>query len=286
MKFLKFPVATVAGEESAPAVNTGQLQADGLPATETVFPVPKNSIFLGNVAHGAVQGRKLPTTLQRAFVEILQQNRQQQHDKQHQNQNKYCEVFVFSLKRIVEREGVPAVKFKETEGKKLAEKADCLTLIGNFTQSRPAIDVIRTSFHKLFPVVSLAHVRVIDSRNIMLQFYIKEDCERVLLKGQAVVEGKLVRFSRWSSDWMRRRASPFAPVWIQLLNLLIHLFNSCSLAHVCAPIGKLIGLDSLTVKMTRPSVARAQVEIDLRREKIDKIRLEVWGKSGEIVGFW
>lgn len=154
------------------------------------------------------QGRKLPATLQqkqRSFVEVLQQKQQQTGWQQDEHK------IEFSLKGVVEREGFPVVKFKEFEWKKLAEKDECLTLVGRFIQPRPAIDVIRVQFQKLLPVSSLAHVGVIDCRSILLQFSVKEDCERVLMRRHASVDGKLVRFLRWTPDWRRRRSSPIVP---------------------------------------------------------------------------
>lgn len=60
-------------------------------------------------------------------------------------------------------------------------------------------------------------------------------------------------------------------VWVQLPDLPVHLFNFESLAHVCAPVGKLLILDAPTVKRIRRSVARARIVVDLRQKRIDKI---------------
>lgn len=78
-----------------------------------------------------------------------------------------------------------------------------------------------------------------------------------------------MRFFRWSLEWKRRIDSLIVPLWIQLSDFPFHLFNLCSLAHVCAPIGRLIGFDRPTEKRTRPSVARAKVEVDLWNRQVD-----------------
>lgn len=64
------------------------------------------------------------------------------------------------------------------------------------------------------------------------------------------------------------------------------MFNFCSIEHVCAPVGRLLGLDAPTRKKTRPSVARAEIEVDMSKNGIDKVRLEIWNEKGEAVGFW
>lgn len=178
------------------------------------------------------------------------------------------------------------VKFKEAEWKKLVEKDENLTLIGKFVQNRPSIDMIRSSFQKIIPIGGGAHIGAVDARSILLHFASKEDCMHVLLRGQVIVDGKVVRFARWSSDWRRRRTSPIVLVWIQLPNLSFYLFNFNSLAHVCAPIGKLVGMDAPTERKTRPSVVRVRIEVDLRQKLIDKILMEVWSENGEVVGYW
>lgn len=55
---------------------------------------------------------------------------------------------------------------------------------------------------------------------------------------------------------------------------------------MCSPIGKLIGLDAPTVRRTRPSIARARVEIDPMKRGIDKVRMEIWSENGDVIGFW
>lgn len=163
------------------------------------------------------------------------------------------------------------------------EKDENLVLVGLFYQNRPPIDEIKAGFQKLFPVGRPTHVGAVDVRSILLSFVSEEDCLSVLSRGQAVVV-KSVRFVRWTPDCRRRRA--VVPVWILLPGLPYHLFNLASLSHICAPIGRVLGLDVPTQRRTCLSVARVRIEVDLRRDRIDKIRLEIWNEKGEISGFW
>lgn len=231
------------------------------------------------------QGRKLPASLQRTFADVLAQNNPQQQRQRFGNQQKQNQI-EFSLKGCVQRDGIPVVKFKEAEWRKLAEVDESLTLVGIFVQKRPSIDVIRSSFQKLIPIGGAAQIGAVDARSILLRFDSEKDCMSVLMRGQVIVDGKVVRFARWSPDWRKKRNSPIVLAWIQLPNLPFHLFNSGSLPHICAPIGKLVGLDAPTEKRIRPSVARVRIELDLRQKRVDKIRLEIWGENGEVVGFW
>lgn len=127
------------------------------------------------------------------------------------------------------------VKFKDVEWIKLARDDENLTLIGRFTQRMPAIDVVRMVFQNLFPISGAAHIGAIDAVDILIRFSVKEDCAKVLMKGHAIVEGKINRFERWMPEWSGQIDSLFAPVWIQLPDLPFHLFNFCGMSHVCAP---------------------------------------------------
>lgn len=221
------------------------------------------------------QGRRLPATVQRSFVDVLCQPGRKQGER-----------FLFALQGSVERDGCPVVKFKELEWRKLAEKDEELLLVGRFMQNRPPIDVIRSAFQCLILVGGATHVGAIDTRIILLRFAVKEDCQRVFSRGQMTVEGRTLRFARWTPDWRKRRSSPIVPIWIQLLDLPLHLLNFDCLAHVCALIGKCLDLDAPTLKRTRPGVARVRIEVDLRQKRIEKVRLEIWNEDGNVFGFW
>lgn len=258
------------------------------PKCETDFSamvtLPEKANFSGKVRK---DGRRLPATLQNSFAEILAKKNLQQQRKQQQQSGIYRQQnqqVSFALKGSKECEGFPFVKFKREEWWKLAECDEGYTLIGKFVKRRSIIDVVRKNFQRLFPISGAAHIGAFDAFHIVIQFS-EKDCARVLLKGQASVEGILVSFGRWTPDWRQRNASPVVPVWIRFQDLPFHLFNPCCLSHVFSTIGNLIGLDAPKVRRTRPSVARAKVEIDLRKKLVEKIQMEICNEGGEVSGF-
>lgn len=136
----------------------------------------------------------------------------------------------------------------------------------------------------MFPIKGAAHVGVLDAKIILIKFTLEDDCSSVLRSGQAMVVGRCVRFVRWMPDWRRR--TPVVPIWIQLPGLPYHLFNFDALSHVCALVGRLMEMDAPTVNKTRPSVSRARIQLDLRKKRVDRIRMEKWSEEGEVFGFW
>nr|GMD48138.1 TMV resistance protein N-like [Ipomoea batatas] len=188
---------------------------------------------------------------------------------------------------ILNMKGKPAVRFFKDEWGRLAEIEERVTLVGKFSKGRPPLELIREKFQSTFSLTGSAHVGSLDLRHILIKFSREDDCEKVLAKGLAMVAGKPMRLTRWSPDWSTRKESPLAAVWVELPGLPYHLFDHNSLKHLCRPVGKLLALDSATVRRTRPSVARVKLELDLLKPLVD----EIWvgfadeGVDPE-VGFW
>ncbi|VFQ64978.1 unnamed protein product [Cuscuta campestris] len=71
---------------------------------------------------------------------------------------------------------------------------------------------------------------------------------------------------RWTCDFDPSIDSPLAPVWIGLEGLPLHLFEPNALFSIANLVGLPLQMDSATVNLTRPSVARVCVELDLTKD--------------------
>ncbi|VFQ87014.1 unnamed protein product [Cuscuta campestris] len=71
---------------------------------------------------------------------------------------------------------------------------------------------------------------------------------------------------RWAPDYDAETESPLIPVWIGLEGLPIHLFDSSALYLIANLIGRPLRTDTATKNLSRPSVARLCVELDLSKE--------------------
>lgn len=105
----------------------------------------------------------------------------------------------FSLKGKMERDGFLVVNRWLGE---LAEEDECLTSVGRFEKKRLEIEVVREALRKRFSIIGKANIGVLEG-HILIHFLL-EDCSSILLRGQACVDGVVVRFGRWSPDWRRR----------------------------------------------------------------------------------
>ncbi|RAL43582.1 hypothetical protein DM860_012723 [Cuscuta australis] len=71
-----------------------------------------------------------------------------------------------------------------------------------------------------------------------------------------------------------------SPVWISFYALPLHMFNFHALSLICKLIGKLLGVDSVTLAKAKPHVARVCVEMDLLKPRPK----EIFVGTSEVVG--
>src|SRR4051812_13507762 len=91
-----------------------------------------------------------------------------------------------------------------------------------------------------------------------------------------------MRMFKWSADFRLECESLIVPVWISLPNLPLFLFNKSGLFSIGSLLGKPLTLDSATADLSRPSVARICVEIDLLKKLPTTVRLDCEAPEG----FW
>lgn len=91
-----------------------------------------------------------------------------------------------------------------------------------------------------------------------------------------------MRVFKWTPRFHVDRESSLVPVWFSLPKLPVHLFHKSCLFQIVACLGRPLYLDSATVSLSRPSVARVCVELDL----LKTLPSRVWIVMGAGEGFW
>nr|GMC77911.1 TMV resistance protein N-like [Ipomoea batatas] len=168
--------------------------------------------------------------------------------------------------REINRDGQPkirhAVLISEEKWDRLAAIERRNTLIGRFGRKRPDLEQVRAELR-----ANLSDVQIgsLNARTIMMHFSDEEAYNRVLMRDRLMVGGVSIWISRWSPSWSPWRDSPLVPVWIEFPRLPLHLFDFSMLSRICESFGSLLALDMATIRRSRPSVAKARVEIDLSR---------------------
>ncbi|KAI5677247.1 hypothetical protein M9H77_08197 [Catharanthus roseus] len=165
--------------------------------------------------------------------------------------------------------GESAVFFDKKEINSLAEPFN-LSLIGKFSHGRPSLDNLRWEFHT-FGFKGSFTIGWLDSRHVLIRFDLEEDYIRLWLKGSWSLQGYLMRVFKWSVDFQLSAEPSVIPGWIALEGLPIHLFNKGSMFSIANLIGKPMKIDEPAANLSRPSVARICVEMDLLKELPSRI---------------
>lgn len=94
------------------------------------------------------------------------------------------------------------------------------------------------------------------------------------------IKGIPMRIFKWTSQFHVDCELPLTPIWISLPRLPIHFFDRDTLFAIAALIGVPLRLNSATISLKRPSMARVQVELDILKERPSKIWIATEGEDG------
>lgn len=72
-----------------------------------------------------------------------------------------------------------------------------------------------------------------------------------------------MRIQVWTTNFKPVEETPIDPIWISLPKLPWHCYNKEFMSGLISPIGKFLYLDSASIKKTRGSQARVNVQVDL-----------------------
>ncbi|CAH9068787.1 unnamed protein product [Cuscuta epithymum] len=106
-------------------------------------------------------------------------------------------------------------------------------------------------------------IGLIDDKHVLIEFNCDSDFQRFWLRKTWFFSGFEIRVSKWTPDFMPNTDSPITPVWISLDSLPIHLFEKSALFSIASLIGKPVKIDVSTLRLSRPSMARICVELDV-----------------------
>ncbi|KAI0511113.1 hypothetical protein KFK09_011736 [Dendrobium nobile] len=167
--------------------------------------------------------------------------------------------------------GCPALLFEDTVVQQLATPFS-FTLVGKFMLHRPNLDVIRKFFHVL-KLSGSFNVNLLDSKHIAVQLSNDLDYSHIFSCRSYYIQGCQMRLLKWSPDFDVWEEPPIAPVWIAFPNLRLYFFNSHILFGLASVFGRPLQTDQATASLSRPSVARVLVELDVTKKHPHEIWL-------------
>nr|XP_027066014.1 uncharacterized protein LOC113691883 [Coffea arabica] len=169
--------------------------------------------------------------------------------------------------------GEPALIFSQIAMEKLAAPYRH-ALVGKFSRGRPKLEDVRGFLRKL-DLRDPATVGLLDACHVLLQFHSDADFHRVWARGIWYVHGHPMRVFKWTPSFHVDREPSVVPVWFQVPKLPLHLFHKETLFQIAEMVGVPLLVDAATLAVSRPSVARVCVEVDLMKQRPSRGHTEV-----------
>ncbi|KAH0776722.1 hypothetical protein KY290_008133 [Solanum tuberosum] len=169
--------------------------------------------------------------------------------------------------KITSKQGLPAIIYdRDDYMTKLA--ADCkYTLIGKFSSTMPKMELIRKSFILQTQLIGGANIAHYNARHVFIDLENELDYNTVWTQQRMTIEGKLMRIQTWTPNFTPEEETPIVPIWVLLPGLPWHCFKKEFITPLLSPIGKVLYLDTASIKRTRASMAKVKVQVDLTKAR-------------------
>ncbi|KAL9679034.1 hypothetical protein QQ045_016887 [Rhodiola kirilowii] len=179
------------------------------------------------------------------------------------------------------KDGKPAVFFTTSEIQSGVQRLQH-SLIAKFSADRPSIDMIRRCFTENWAISDGSTIGALDVRHILIILTSEDESNRILAHPLRKAGLSLFRLFRWTPDFRRRKEPTTTTTWVKLPGLPSHLFDQGYISSIVSTFARFIAIDEKTRMYSKPSFARACIELDLTKP----IPGEVWVGFGNSHGFW
>lgn len=89
-----------------------------------------------------------------------------------------------------------------------------------------------------------------------------------------MIDGFPMRIFLWTPDFRPEVESSIVPVWVKLPNLPLFMFNKHCIFSIARLIGTPLALDLPTAEVSRPSLAKVCVQIDVLKKHPQRFSLQ------------
>ncbi|KAG5567975.1 hypothetical protein H5410_065011, partial [Solanum commersonii] len=168
---------------------------------------------------------------------------------------------------ITTKQGLPAVLYVKEEIIKDLAATFQYTLIGKFSTTMPKVDLIRSNFILQTQLSGGVKIAYFNSRHVYIDLDNELDYNMVWTKQRMNILGKVMRIQVWTPSFKPDEETPIVPIWISLPELPWHCYNKEFVTGLLSLIGKVLYLDSASIKKTRGSQARVKVQVDLSQKR-------------------
>ncbi|CAI9094816.1 OLC1v1030616C1 [Oldenlandia corymbosa var. corymbosa] len=118
-------------------------------------------------------------------------------------------------------------------------------------------------------------------RHVLIRFELEEDYQRCWITSLWTIGGYQMRILKWHPGFKFEEDPPIVPIWVSLYELPLEWMHPRVLFSIASAVEKPLQVDTPTLNLTRPSVARFCAEVDLTKELPKSIRIGKKGKKYE-----
>ncbi|KAF8369558.1 hypothetical protein HHK36_032421 [Tetracentron sinense] len=188
------------------------------------------------------------------------------------NHQEFSFESVTDVKKPSSYQGEPALFYSNEE---LTTSAEIFkhVLIAKFTFRRSSIEDLTAYVRKSIHTKLGISVGILDERHMLIRFESEAEYLSLWIKEFCYMEGQMVRFIKWTPFFLAGSEPTVVPIWITLPGLPINFFNPKDLKAIGNIVGKVLKVDGPTKSLSRPSMARVCIEIDVSKTKIERFWL-------------
>ncbi|WMV30175.1 hypothetical protein MTR67_023560 [Solanum verrucosum] len=112
--------------------------------------------------------------------------------------------------------------------------------------------------------VNVAHY---NAKHVFIDLENELDYNTVWTQQRMTIEGKLMRIQAWNPNFRPEQETPIVPIWVLLPGLPWHCFKKKFITPLLESVGKVLYLDTTSIKKTRASMAKVKVQVDLTKAR-------------------
>ena len=124
-------------------------------------------------------------------------------------------------------------------------------------------------------------VGLLDSSHVLLHPVLEEDYTRFFVCRTWFIQGSHMIVSKWTLAFKASQEVSIVLVWTIFPELPLPFFGKQQVSKLASTLGRLLKINAVTGALSRPSVARVFVEVDVSLQTVERVWI-----GDEDYGFW
>ncbi|CAI9089817.1 OLC1v1024457C1 [Oldenlandia corymbosa var. corymbosa] len=127
------------------------------------------------------------------------------------------------------------------------------------------MEAIHAEFKKI-AFIGAYTLGLMNPRHVLIRFEMEEDYKKCWIRTFWNIGGFSMRMLKWMPGFRFEEDPPVVPIWVALYDLPIEFMHPEVIYSMATALGQPLKVDTPTLNITRPLVARFCVEVDLTKD--------------------